>query len=161
MEGNTASAAAERAPGYVVEDRAPIDPSHPDAPVLFDKRRAELQAELAALDQAQGVTAAVRQPTALELAEQDEAEEFDRAHPAHQLLMMAEPLLVEAKNQVRHNGPVSPSIVNQITAIRDRLVLMVPEEIRLEREDKARAADRLERAKAAEGANRSAPDRLA
>jgi hypothetical protein len=56
--------------------------------------------------------------TPLQHQEDDAAEAFAKLPRAVKLARMLDGLLVEAKNQVKHNAPVSPSIVQQLEAIR-------------------------------------------
>ena len=56
--------------------------------------------------------------TPLQQQEQYAAEAFAALPRAQKLARMVDALLVEAKNQVKHNAPVSPSIVQQLEAIR-------------------------------------------
>ena len=56
--------------------------------------------------------------TPLQRQEDEAAEAFAKLPRAVKLARMVDALLVEAKNQVRHNAPVSPSIVQQLEAIR-------------------------------------------
>jgi hypothetical protein len=56
--------------------------------------------------------------TPLQRQEDDAAEAFAALPRAHKLRTMVDALLVEANNQVKHNAPVSPSIVQQLEAIR-------------------------------------------
>ena len=59
-----------------------------------------------------------REPSELELREHAEAEAFAKQPRAIKLAAMVDALLLEARNQVKHNAPVSPSIVQQLEAIR-------------------------------------------
>jgi hypothetical protein len=56
--------------------------------------------------------------TPLQRQEDDAAESFAKLPKAQKLGQMVDALIVEAKNQVKHNAPVSPSIVQQLEAIR-------------------------------------------
>ncbi len=56
--------------------------------------------------------------TPLQRLEDDAAYAFAKQTKAQKLAVMVDALLVEAKNQVKHNAPVSPSIVQQLEAIR-------------------------------------------
>jgi hypothetical protein len=59
--------------------------------------------------------------TPLQQQEDASAESFAALPRAHKLRTMVDALLTEANNQVRHNAPVSPSIVRQLEAIRSLL----------------------------------------
>jgi hypothetical protein len=56
--------------------------------------------------------------TPLQKQEDDAAEAFSDLHDSQKIAAMLDALLVEARNQVKHNAPVSPSIVQQLEAIR-------------------------------------------
>jgi hypothetical protein len=58
-----------------------------------------------------------REPSQAELDEHAEAAAFGKLPRAAKIAHMVDALLVEAKNQVKHNAPVSPSIVQQLEAI--------------------------------------------
>src|SRR5260370_17531592 len=62
-----------------------------------------------------------REPSDLELREHAEAEAFAKQPKAIKISALLDALLIEAKNQVKHNAPVSPSIVQQLEAIRPLL----------------------------------------
>ena len=59
-----------------------------------------------------------REPSDLELREHAEAEAFAKQPKAVKIAALLDALLVEAKNQVKHNAPVSQSIIQQLEAIR-------------------------------------------
>jgi hypothetical protein len=63
-------------------------------------------------------TQAVDTRTPLQKQEDDAAEAFAKLPRAVKLARMVDALLVECRNQVKHNAPVSPSIVQQLEAIR-------------------------------------------
>ncbi len=56
--------------------------------------------------------------TPLQKQEDDAAEALAELPRALILARMVYALLVEARNQVKHNAPVSPSIIQQLEAIR-------------------------------------------
>jgi hypothetical protein len=56
--------------------------------------------------------------TPLQRQEDEAAEAFAALPRAHKIAQMVDALLVEAQNQVKHNAPVSPSIIAQLEAIR-------------------------------------------
>jgi hypothetical protein len=56
--------------------------------------------------------------TPLQRQEDEAAEAFAALPRAHKLRTMVDALLLEAKSQVKHNAPVSPSIITQLEAIR-------------------------------------------
>jgi hypothetical protein len=56
--------------------------------------------------------------SALQKQEEESAAAFAKLSRAQKLAHVVDALLVEAKNQVKHNAPVSPSSVAQLEAIR-------------------------------------------
>lgn len=56
--------------------------------------------------------------TPIEQREHDEAEAFAKLSKAQKIAGMVDDILVVARNQVKHGGPIPPSMVQQLEAIR-------------------------------------------
>ena len=59
------------------------------------------------------------EPTEHQIAERQAHNAFHRLPVTDKVLALLDPLIAECDNQLKHGGPVSPSIVAQLKAVRE------------------------------------------